>query len=194
MKLKQEPIGIGQNLRKLRQDAGYSQSQVAALLCERGVYMTTDIYKKIEQNKYNIRISELNALKELYQVGYNCFKRIPENLEAVYLVFRMFLENICLNVKKMPLSPRIYGLSGNSLSNLIFHHFPVILSALKRFCISVFLTRLVRGILCGCFCDSGEGLGSAGCNLWIGETDCRIIELFERPLFGKCGAYGLPAG
>ena len=96
----------------------------------------------------------------------NCFKRIPENLEAVYLVFRMFLENICLNVKKMPLSPRIYGLSGNSLSNLIFHHFPVILSALKRFCISVFLTRLVRGILCGCFCDSGEGLGSAGCNLW----------------------------
>ena len=28
MKLKQEPIGIGQNLRKLRQDAGYSQSQV----------------------------------------------------------------------------------------------------------------------------------------------------------------------
>lgn len=54
MKLKQEPIGIGQNLRKLRQDAGYSQSQVAALLCERGVYMTTDIYKKIEQNKYNI--------------------------------------------------------------------------------------------------------------------------------------------
>ena len=64
MKLKQEPIGIGQNLRKLR------QSQVAALLCERGVYMTTDIYKKIEQNKYNIRISELNALKELYQVGY----------------------------------------------------------------------------------------------------------------------------
>lgn len=57
-------------LRKLRQDAGYSQSQVAALLCERGVYMTTDIYKKIEQNKYNIRISELNALKELYQVGY----------------------------------------------------------------------------------------------------------------------------
>lgn len=36
----------------------------------------------------------------------NCFKRIPENLEAVYLVFRMFLENICLNVKKLPLSPQ----------------------------------------------------------------------------------------
>ncbi len=36
----------------------------------------------------------------------NCFKRIPENLEAVYLVFRMFLENVCLNVKKMPLSPQ----------------------------------------------------------------------------------------
>lgn len=36
----------------------------------------------------------------------NCFRQIPETLEAVYLVFRMFLENICLNVKKMPLSPQ----------------------------------------------------------------------------------------
>ena len=53
-----------------RSESQKTPSQVAALLCERGVYMTTDIYKKIEQNKYNIRISELNALKELYQVGY----------------------------------------------------------------------------------------------------------------------------
>ena len=73
MKLKQEPIGIGQNLRKLRQDAGYSQSQVAALLCERGVYMTTDIYKKIEQNKYNIRISELAALRCIFLCEYGDF-------------------------------------------------------------------------------------------------------------------------
>ncbi len=145
----------------------------------------------------------------------NCFRQIPETLEAVYLVFRMFLINICFNVKKLPLNPQTRGShcggmvecrlrdppqaenpveQDSFLSNLIFHHFPVILSALKRFCISVSLTRLVRGILCGCFCDSGEGIGSAGCNLWIGETDCRIIELFERPLFGKCGAYGLPAG
>ena len=53
---------------RISENAG--RTPVAALLCERGVYMTTDIYKKIEQNKYNIRISELNALKELYQVGY----------------------------------------------------------------------------------------------------------------------------
>ena len=36
----------------------------------------------------------------------NCFRQIPETLEAVYFVFRMFLENICLNVKKMPLNPQ----------------------------------------------------------------------------------------
>lgn len=29
----------------------------------------------------------------------SCFRRIPENLEAVYLVFRMFLVNIALTKK-----------------------------------------------------------------------------------------------
>lgn len=110
----------------------------------------------------------------------NCFRQIPETLEAVYFVFRMFLENICFNVKKLPLNPQ--RTERQSVIKFNFPSFPVILFALKRFCISVSLTRLVRGIICGCFCDSGEGLGSAGCNLWIGETDCRIIELFERPL------------
>lgn len=65
-----ESVRISENSGRTPVTASHSQSQVAALLCERGVYMTTDIYKKIEQNKYNIRISELNALKELYQVGY----------------------------------------------------------------------------------------------------------------------------
>ena len=36
----------------------------------------------------------------------NCFRQIPETLEAVYFVFRMFLENICFNVKKLPLNPQ----------------------------------------------------------------------------------------
>ena len=34
----------------------------------------------------------------------NCFRQIPETLEAVYFVFRMFLVNICFNVKKLPVS------------------------------------------------------------------------------------------
>ena len=36
----------------------------------------------------------------------NCFRQIPETLEAVYFVFRMFLVNICFNVKKLPLNPQ----------------------------------------------------------------------------------------
>lgn len=87
----------------------------------------------------------------------NCFRQIPETLEAVYFVFRMFLINICFNVKKLPLNPQTRGLSCSLLSNLIFHHFPVILFTLKRFCISVSLTRLVRGILCGCFATAARG-------------------------------------
>ena len=39
----------------------------------------------------------------------NCFRQIPETLEAVYFVFRMFLINICFNVKKMPLNPQMRG-------------------------------------------------------------------------------------
>ena len=39
----------------------------------------------------------------------NCFRQIPETLEAVYLVFRMFLINICFNVKKLPLNPQTRG-------------------------------------------------------------------------------------
>ena len=39
----------------------------------------------------------------------NCFRQIHETLEAVYFVFRMFLINICFNVKKLPLNPQTRG-------------------------------------------------------------------------------------
>ncbi len=73
MKLKQEPVGIGQNLKRLRLQAGYSQSRLVKQLQEMGITITTDIYKKMEQNRYNIRIIELMALREIYGISYDEF-------------------------------------------------------------------------------------------------------------------------
>ena len=55
MKLKQDTIGIGQNLKRLRKRLGLSQSQFTRELQLLGISISYDIYKKMEQNRYNIR-------------------------------------------------------------------------------------------------------------------------------------------
>lgn len=77
MKLKQD-IGIGHNLKRLRESLNLSQSQLTRELQLMGVSISCDIYKKMEQNRYNIRISELMALKKLFGISYDEFF---ENLE-----------------------------------------------------------------------------------------------------------------
>jgi len=78
MKLKQDTIGIGHNLKYLRKIAGFSQSQLARELHLLGFcHISVDIYKKMEQNKYNIRISELIAIRKVLNtridMNYNDF-------------------------------------------------------------------------------------------------------------------------
>ena len=73
MKLKQDTIGIGHNLRRLRKQSGLSQSQFTRELQLSGVSISYDIYKKMEQNRYNIRISELIAMKQILNVDYSEF-------------------------------------------------------------------------------------------------------------------------
>jgi len=74
MKLKQDGVGIGANLKRLRLSKGYSQSKLVTELHLLGfTYITCDIYKKMEQNRYNIRISELIALQLLFNVSYDDF-------------------------------------------------------------------------------------------------------------------------
>lgn len=72
-KIKQVPVGIGQNLKRLRQKAGYSQSRFAELLRLEGLPVSNDIYKKMEQNRYSIRVNELMAMKEIFNVDYDEF-------------------------------------------------------------------------------------------------------------------------
>lgn len=71
MKLKQTSMTIGQNLKRIRLQAGYSQSQLVTLLQLSGVNITYDIYKKLEQNKYNIEIEILVAIHDLLHVSYD---------------------------------------------------------------------------------------------------------------------------
>ena len=63
--LKQD-ISIGGNLQRLRKQVGLTQEQVSAKLELMGLYMTPEIYAKIEQGRYSIKVSVLMALKEIY--------------------------------------------------------------------------------------------------------------------------------
>jgi transcriptional regulator with XRE-family HTH domain len=75
--LKQD-ISIGHNLRRLRKQAGLTQGQVSAKLEIMGLTMTPEIYAKIEQGKYSIKISVLLALKDIYHI--NSFDSFFEGL------------------------------------------------------------------------------------------------------------------
>lgn len=71
-KLKQD-IHIGNNIRKLRKQAHLTQEQVTAYLQLQGIEISRSSYSQIECGTYNIRISELVALANLFQVDYNAF-------------------------------------------------------------------------------------------------------------------------
>ena len=65
--LKQD-LSIGSNLKALRKAAGLTQAQTAAQLQVRGLPVTAEILSKMEQGRYSVRISVLQALKRIYKV------------------------------------------------------------------------------------------------------------------------------
>ena len=71
-KLKQiNDISIGDNLRKLRNAANLTQEQVVAQLQLRNLPTSRSVYSQIEAGTYNIRISELIALEEIFHTDFN---------------------------------------------------------------------------------------------------------------------------
>ena len=71
-KLKQiNDISIGDNLRKLRNAANLTQEQVVAPLQLRNLPTSRSVYSQIEAGTYNIPISELIALAEIFQKQFN---------------------------------------------------------------------------------------------------------------------------
>lgn len=71
-KLKQD-IQIGSNIRRLRKRNGLTQEQVITHLQPQGIEISRSSYSQIECGTYNIRISELIALADLFQVDFNAF-------------------------------------------------------------------------------------------------------------------------
>lgn len=73
-KLKQDR-SLGGNIRRLRLEKGWTQEQTAARLQLLGINMSRDFYAHIENGTYNIRVSELAALREIFQCRYDDFFR-----------------------------------------------------------------------------------------------------------------------
>ena len=66
-KLKQD-ISIGANLRRLRKQSGLSQEKVATQLQLVGIDISREIISQMELGNYSIKVSVLQALKDIYQV------------------------------------------------------------------------------------------------------------------------------
>lgn len=64
---------IGNNIRQIRTTASYTQEQVVAHLQLQGLDISRSIYSQIECGTYNIKVSELIELKNLFGVGYDEF-------------------------------------------------------------------------------------------------------------------------
>lgn len=61
-------MDIGKNLRRLRKRKGYTQSKVVRDMQLMGCSISIMTYSKMERNDYNIRISELVALKLIFEL------------------------------------------------------------------------------------------------------------------------------
>ncbi|MDO5128166.1 MAG: helix-turn-helix transcriptional regulator [Eubacteriales bacterium] len=64
---------FGKNLRVLRKSHGYTQEEIVAKLQLKNLDISRSAYAQIECGTYNIRISELVALKEIYDISYDEF-------------------------------------------------------------------------------------------------------------------------
>ncbi len=64
-------ISLGNNLRKIRKEQKLTQEQVTAKMQLLGLDITRSIYSQIECGTYNIRITELIALKTIFDTDYD---------------------------------------------------------------------------------------------------------------------------
>lgn len=64
---------FGYNLRKIRKEHGYTQEQLVAKLQLLDQDISRSMYAQIECGTYNIKITELMALKEIYNIPYESF-------------------------------------------------------------------------------------------------------------------------
>ena len=66
-------LNMGDNLKRLRYDAGYSQEKLCAELQRRGCDIGRTTYAKYEAGELNIRASVIVTLKKIYNCSYDDF-------------------------------------------------------------------------------------------------------------------------
>lgn len=66
-------VSFGENLKKLRKEHGYTQEQIVAKMQLLNQDISRSIYAQIECGTYNIKVSELVALKQIYNISYDRF-------------------------------------------------------------------------------------------------------------------------
>ena len=70
-----QDVSIGHNLKRLRQEAGYTQEELSEKLQVAGYPVSNTIVSRMERGRYSIRIGILIELKKLYDVSYDEFFR-----------------------------------------------------------------------------------------------------------------------
>lgn len=71
-KIKQD-ISLGNNIRTLRKQSHLTQEQIVTHMQLQGIEISRSSYSQIECGTYNIRVSELIALAEIFHVDFNAF-------------------------------------------------------------------------------------------------------------------------
>lgn len=66
-------LNMGDNLRRLRNNAGISQEKLCAELQRRGCDIGRTTYAKYEAGELNIRASVIVALREIYNCSFDDF-------------------------------------------------------------------------------------------------------------------------
>ncbi|WP_317855801.1 helix-turn-helix transcriptional regulator [Chakrabartyella piscis] len=64
---------LGGNIQKARNQKGYTQDETIAKLQLLGIQMSRSTYAKVETDRINIRVSELIALSQIFDVDFNFF-------------------------------------------------------------------------------------------------------------------------
>ncbi len=66
-------LDLGKNIQKIRKSNKLTQDQVIAKLNLMGIQISKSTYAKIETNRMNIKVSELIALKQIFNVSFEEF-------------------------------------------------------------------------------------------------------------------------
>ena len=66
-------MNIGGNIQKIRYSRKLTQDQVIAKMNLMGIQISKSTYAKLETNRMNIKVSELMAMKEIFEGEFNDF-------------------------------------------------------------------------------------------------------------------------